>query len=536
MRYLPLLFLALTLLRCANVIPPEGGPRDTIPPTLINSIPQQGERNYNQSRIILEFDEWIQLRNAKEEIVITPSVGKNTKFLFKKNQVQIIPELPLDSATTYSLSFRESIQDLNEGNPAEDLKLAFSTGPILDSLEIRGTIVSPLEGKRMEKISVAIYSQDTFNITKHIPSYISRSDKKGRFNITNLKPGKYYVYAWEDKNKNLKVETNTERFGTYPKEIILPNQKDSVEIPIIKIDSRPIKLNNYRNISNYSIIRLNKTPRSYSLKAIKQDSLISHLGETTSEIIAYPPLDPTDSTEVRLVATDSLTNRVDSTFYIKQTKSKAIKETFKVTAEIPKWTTSTKLFTSELRVNLPIKKINFDSISIRVDTIPVYKLNRDDVTYDSTYLRLRIKKNITLPDSVLNKEVNLFLSKAAFISIMKDSSDVSEHKVSVRQEKNLSTIIITSQIRKEGWIVQVVDEKYRVLDSQAHGKTITFKNLDPSNIQLRAYQDLNNNRQWDWNNPILLSPPEPIIFYRNEKGSTSIPLRANWTVELEWIF
>lgn len=41
----------------------------------------------------------------------------------------------------------------------------------------------------MKKITIALYDRDTFNIFNHIPTYFTRTDVKGRFNITNLKAG-----------------------------------------------------------------------------------------------------------------------------------------------------------------------------------------------------------------------------------------------------------------------------------------------------------------------------------------------------------
>lgn len=534
MRWIPIIFFGFSMIRCANVIPPEGGPKDTIPPILIRSLPDNNSKNFKGQKITLEFNELIQLRNAKEEVIITPTMGKNTKFTFKKNMVSIEPELKLDSATTYSIIFRDVIQDLNEGNPAEGLKLAFSTGKVIDSLRIFGRVYSLLEGIEMEKFNVAIYTADTFNISKHQPSYVARTDKKGRFEINNLKPGRYFIYSWEDKNKNLKVETNTERFGTITEQIEIPLNSDSIKIAVIKLDSRPLKLNSYRNISDYSIIRLNKSPTDYKISS--KTYIKNHYGSTTSEIIAYPPEAFPDSTQVRLTAMDSIGNTIDSIFYISKTKSKPIKESFNAKILSAKYTSSSKSLRAEVNYTIPLKKILPDSVEITLDTVMFRRLSLEDFKIDTTRKRLTIEKAITISDSLLSKKPILTFKKGSLISMYDDSLKLTELKIIPKINKELATVTITCPNKNDNWVIEAVDEEYNTIQSLPYSKTVTFKGLDPINTKFRAYHDTNKNSKWDVNNPQGLKQPEPYIYYRNEKGQQSIPLRANWIVELEWRF
>jgi hypothetical protein len=135
MRALLFLGLGFLLWTCANVSAPTGGAKDETPPKLLSTIPKQGQTNFPGKGITLEFDEYLKLKNPKEEIIITPNI-KDTKFTVKKNLVLIEFPEKLAENTTYSIAFREAIQDLNEGNPAEDLHLAFSTGDVIDSLRM----------------------------------------------------------------------------------------------------------------------------------------------------------------------------------------------------------------------------------------------------------------------------------------------------------------------------------------------------------------------------------------------------------------
>jgi hypothetical protein len=175
MKKLFILLPSILLLQCARQSQPAGGPQDKQPPELQTSTPENGQKNFKGKIIELTFDEGVKLKDPQEEIIITPSVGSKTKFIAKKNKVIITPENNWKDSTTYSIAFRGGIQDLNESNPAEDLHLAFSTGPTIDSLNISGTVSEIFKDKIPEKISVALYQSDTFDIFKHKPTYFSKT-------------------------------------------------------------------------------------------------------------------------------------------------------------------------------------------------------------------------------------------------------------------------------------------------------------------------------------------------------------------------
>jgi len=141
---------------CANVAMPTGGPRDKTPPELLISNPANNQLNFTGNTIELDFNEDIKLKDPKEEILIVPSIGKKTLFSVKKTNLMIKPELEWQPNTTYSVNFREGVQDLSEGNPAENLRLAFSTGSVIDSLTINGRVKDSFSEKVPEKITIAL--------------------------------------------------------------------------------------------------------------------------------------------------------------------------------------------------------------------------------------------------------------------------------------------------------------------------------------------------------------------------------------------
>ncbi|MFO0265492.1 MAG: Ig-like domain-containing protein, partial [Cyclobacteriaceae bacterium] len=213
MNAIRLFLVAVLCWACASQTQPTGGPRDKTPPKLISSSPAPNQKKFKGTSVELAFDEYVKLKDPKEEILISPSIGKDVNYVARKNKVIITPKRPWLDNTTYSISFRDGIQDITESNPAENLRLAFSTGNTIDSLRISGKLKDALSPAIPAAYTVAVYQADTFNIFRHTPEYFTRSSKKGTFSIENLKAGNYYLYAFEDRNKNLKVDSRNEAFG-----------------------------------------------------------------------------------------------------------------------------------------------------------------------------------------------------------------------------------------------------------------------------------------------------------------------------------
>ena len=57
---------------CANIMPPQGGYKDTIPPVLVHASPVDSSKNFNANHITLTFDEFINLDNPHENLLISP--------------------------------------------------------------------------------------------------------------------------------------------------------------------------------------------------------------------------------------------------------------------------------------------------------------------------------------------------------------------------------------------------------------------------------------------------------------------------------
>jgi len=521
----------LILTACANIAMPTGGPRDKTPPELVSSSPYNNELNFTGKSIELSFNEDIKLKDPKEEILIVPSLGKKTLFTVKKKKLVITPELEWLPNTTYSINFRDGVQDITEGNPAENLHLAFSTGPVIDSLSINGRIHDIFSEKIPLKVTIALYQSDTFDIFKHTPTYFTKSDKNGKFSLSNLKAEQYYIYAFDDKNKNLKVDSKTEKFG-FRTFIINPStQIDSVDISMTAIDSRALTITNIRHTDKTSRLRFNKAIDSLSVKGITRDKSVYTFGSDQSELIFYNAFEKGDSIKTSLNASDSVGNKIDTVFFIKYGEIKTIEETFKVKELLQRYNTGTRIFTYTLSYNKPIAKINTDSILIKYDTIKTMQVDISKISIDTLHNQVTIKTPIEeIQDTEKKKtiEPKLLLGKGALITIANDSLKRTLRPIKIFAEDDLGTVAVKIETTQPNYIVQVMTSDNNIVQSIANIKNYTFKHLEPLEYKLRIIIDENKNGKWDAGNFYKKIEPEKIILFKSEEGKYSFPLRANW--------
>jgi uncharacterized protein (DUF2141 family) len=524
-----LLLFSSLLFHCARQSQPGGGPTDKEPPKLGPSIPRNGEKNYKGKTIELTFDEYVKLKDPQDEIVITPPVGSKTKFLAKKNKVIITPEKPWKDSTTYSISFRGSVQDINESNTAEDLRLAFSTGSSIDSLQIFGSVTQLFKEQRPEKITVALYQSDTFDIFKHKPVYIAKTNKRGVFSIQNLKPAKYFVYAFEDKNKNFKVDSKSEKFGFLSKEISLPENKDSVRINLIRVDTKRIKVTSIKNTNSISTIRFNKQLDKIRIQPDSSNFLYTY-GDNHDEVIVYKNFNQKDSLQLNISAYDSVQQELDTTVYVKYEENKKIEEKLKLSEWRSTYDPDTKLFETTSKFNKLLRSIAYDSMYIQIDTANYQLIKPENVKFDTLNKTVTIKTKLNIEEKEHMPHPVLLFGKGTFVSLDNDSTKSLDLKINLITTTETGSLSLEIQTTQPHFEVQLVDATGKIARSVRDQKKITFKYLLPSEYKIQVIEDSNNNHRWDAGSYPRRVEPEKVILYKNSENKFSVPIRANWEV------
>jgi hypothetical protein len=199
---------------CANIIPPTGGPRDSIPPYLVSSLPKDSAKRFTEKKIVLDFNEYIDGKDIRTELLVNP-VPKVDPIVDAKLKVVTIRLKDTPQAhTTYSLQFGKGIRDVNEGNILRNFTYVFSTGDTIDRGELEGNVIVANTG-RPDSTLVAILhtSFDDSAVIKDRPRYIARLDSSGRFHFRFVRPGKYALYALKDEGGSHKYLSKAQLFA-----------------------------------------------------------------------------------------------------------------------------------------------------------------------------------------------------------------------------------------------------------------------------------------------------------------------------------
>lgn len=224
--------LALIVYACANRGYPEGGPKDTTPPVVVAEVPVSYTKNFNKKRVEIYFNEFVQLKEINEKFIFSPPLKKNPKVSLKGKYVQISIPDTLKPNTTYSMDFADAIVDNNEGNPLGFYRYVFSTGEVIDSLELSGTVVNAESYEPMMNVLVGLYENHADSVPLlELPDYIARTDSSGNFRVTNLRDAVYKVVAIEDANKDKKYTPESEMFA------FLDSTVHPIVLPMVKSDT-----------------------------------------------------------------------------------------------------------------------------------------------------------------------------------------------------------------------------------------------------------------------------------------------------------
>ncbi len=216
---------------CANVIPPSGGPRDSVPPVLLEVSPPDSSANFSGNRIVFTFDEFIDLQNVQENLLVSPIPQTSPVVDFKLKTMTVRLKDSLEPNTTYTFRFGNAVKDYTEGNPVKDLTYMFTTGNYFDSLELSGNVMLAETGKVDTSLIVMLHTDgdDSAVVTKK-PRYITKLDGTGRFRFRNLPAKTFYLYALKDEGGSRRYLSDKQLFAYADSAVVLPGRDEPVTL------------------------------------------------------------------------------------------------------------------------------------------------------------------------------------------------------------------------------------------------------------------------------------------------------------------
>lgn len=535
-----LLFLSLLIYSCASRSTPSGGPKDEDPPVLLSITPPNGTLNFEGNEVYMEFNERVDVSNLQTELIITPFLEMEIEHVVKKNSVRIQFQDTFPSNTTISLNFRNSIVDVTEKNPAENLTLAFSTGNYIDSLELQAEITDLFTSEPQEQYTVGLYNaMDTIDLFNGPPLYLLNTSKAGIVDFTYVKNGDYKLFTFLDKNKNGTCESSKEPFGFYPGIIELDSNIRQLKIRTQHLNLDTLELNSARQSGQYFLIKYNKNIAEFEVEPIDQEQPVIVFDTDPKALKVYNTVTISDSLLLSITTSDSVGFKTTDSIYVKFEETRRPKDQFEIRPVEAGYFHNKSLFKTRVTANKPIKRYLLDSIRIQLDsTTYMYS----DTTWDVTITNNDYDLQITFPtDTTLNHYIakaanqrslppTLIFSPESIFSIEDDTSKLQSIKIkklTLDMFGVLSGFITPDSLSA---ILQLLDKDYNVIQ-QIDTTRFQLNYLNPATYIIRAFIDLNKNNKWDPGNIYELESPEPIWYYTDpDSKAREIPLKANWEV------
>jgi hypothetical protein len=216
---------------CANILPPTGGPRDTLPPVLVSAVPKNVSLNFKTNQIIFTFDEYVTIDKVQENLIISPTPKINPIVTNKLKTVSVKLKDTLQPNTTYQLNFGNTIRDVNENNILRNFTYVFSTGAYIDSLHFSGKVIVAKTGKIDSTLLVMLHRNlDDSAVVNDRPPYVTRVDTAGYFSFDHVAPGTYALYALKDQSNSRKYYSKSDLFAFADDPVEIKRETPSVTL------------------------------------------------------------------------------------------------------------------------------------------------------------------------------------------------------------------------------------------------------------------------------------------------------------------
>ena len=580
-RIITILAIALLLVGCANVVMPSGGPKDTKSPVVLEASPANNSTDFKGKTIHLTFDEFIVLNNPSNNVMISPPMSKKPTYRTSGKTLIIKFEEQLQPNTTYSINFGDAIKDLHEGNIFKGYTFNFSTGASIDSLSLKGKVISASEFKPMDGMVVGLYSGDNESVTldslpyKIKPNYITTTDKNGEFEFSGLADKEYLVFALKDANSNLIYDLPNEEIA-FCSDLIKPYyidnqiinksvsdtiQNDSIaanDSILIKVDSiLEVKKPDYPIYELFSFIQEDSVQKLFK-KELVEEGLLRF-------VFRYP------ASNVRINALESLPDtfnimpvysmRKDTVlWYFTPCKDSlwiSINDGVKISDTThyslkPRENASRRRRRQEENVvkrltvknNLKANKLKPEQPLIFVFNEPIIKVNQPDSMLfvennDTIYRKQQFEKldEYGFKYQIVNdlkpeNKYQVIVPDSVFFGVRGYTNDTILTNFSVQEESAFGNIYITVEIPENvpQVIVELTTENGKTIDTHIVTKTgeLAFEYLDPGKYKLKATIDLDANGVWSPGNFTKRLQAEKIVFYQN-----TLEVRANWDIDLD---
>lgn len=577
--------VALLLHSCASMGRPSGGPQDVLPPVFVGSKPLPGAVNVDDRKIEIYFDELVVLKDQNDKVVVSPGQREMPVIRTSGRKVQVEIRDSLIPNTTYTIDFSDAIQDNNEGNPIDGFSFAFSTGEVLDTMQISGIVLDARTLEPQQKVLVGVHSNLDDTAFTHIPlERIARTNDRGQFILRNLKPGKYHLFALNDVDRDYKYAV-TEDLAFYPG-VVEPRVVRSAVLDTIynvrhEIDTIMMVEKNRYYPNDLLLSMFNEGRKSQYLskyERVRPDLLRLEFAAPADTLPEIELLDITPEQSRWYVAERSMRN--DTVQYWITDTTVASCDTIRLRAAFLRTDTLQQLSPGVDTLAFVYKKItpkkkekkkekqDTDSVSVPkiefinfkvessgsqdinlpvrfVSDVPIDSINNAGVKLetmvDSVWtpiegVALRRPNDYKIMQYILEYEwepgadYKLTVDSASVFSIYGLHNKKIEHKFTVKKFEDYSVVNFVLSGVGENAIVELLNTSdATVAKVPVENGNALFEYINPGTYYARLFIDSNGNGEYDTGNYFENRQPEDVYYY-NKK----LVLKKNWDMTENW--
>lgn len=541
---------ATLLCSCANRgIGPQGGPVDSTPPKVAKEVPLNGSTNYTGKTITVQFDEYIQLDNLMQQLMVCPpqqtppeitAVGKTLKVEFKQE---------MQDSTTYTLDFGHAICDYHEKNKMPGYLFAFSTGDIIDSLIVRGQVINAENLNPVSGICVGLQRDLHDSAFSQLPlNRIGRTDSVGRFEIRNINSDSYRLYALNDISRDYRYQPG-EALAWTPDTIQADTTGGDYLLWLFSEPKQRVYLQRAKREQAH-LIRMTLSARP--------DSIPTVWGEDSTLIernyLQYSAHHDTISLWLR----DSSDIRLDTiTLYVHYLKTDSLMRPVPTTDTLhvnyrapmlnPKALEAKRKRDEARRVQISCNARQevevYDTIMIRSD----YPL--DSICADSIRLYLKDDRDAQNKKPVAYTLLPADSAHMAYYIWSQAWQDGAQYQLEIREDAardiygkgnkpvqfswkrktrtDYASLTIRMAHPDSCMRLQLLSDKDQVVrESGIEGDHVVWTNLLPTTYYVRMYLDLNGDGRWTTGDWAEKRQPEPVYYFPSK-----LTLKANWEFE-----
>lgn len=578
-RLLPVVLTVLLIAACANIGRPDGGPYDEQPPLMLKSTPAQGATNVTRKKATIEFDEYIVLENVSEKVVISPPQRQQAEVQAVGKHITINFVDSLRDSTTYTVDFSDAIVDNNEGNALENFVYTFSTGDVIDTMEVSGAVLNASDLEPMKGVLVGLYSDlaDSAFKTKQMER-IGRTDSRGRFRIKGVKPGSYKIYALNDNDQNYMFSQKSENLA-FLDSAIVPSSFPDVRFDTVWVDTVTID----------TVIKVDYThfvPDDIVLKAFQEEYKVQHLMKndrsdkrkftlffnTRADSLPVVRGLNFDSDDAFIVEPSLKNDTVsywikDSLIYDMDTLRLAVTYMTTDSMSLPVRVTDTintvtkKLFERKSRrgkdkdepVEVPSLSVNLESLTATFDgykdIVAIFEQPLE--SYDRSAMHIRMKCDSVFEEIPFNfvkdtartrnykwvanwvegAEYKLTVDSGAIRSIYGLVTKAIDRSFKIRPIKDYGMIVfkVKGLDGRPAYAELLNKNDAPIMKVTVEDDEAVFNYLPAGQYYARLCIDTNGNGEWDTGNYDERRHGEEVFYY-----NAPIDLKAMWTIEQDW--